>query len=514
MKRIFLVLVILQYSSVLIAAKFYALGTLGVYDGAHNGENDWYSYGTAVSNDGAVTGITGSNRETGFIWTKSRGMLSLDSFDDNPRSIRNLGTRSISADGNYVVGWGMPSQSGDASAYVWSRATGYQWLREVNSFHANDISADGSTVVVGDQLWHQDGTVQDVGVLPNADVAGLSALSIDARFAVGSSGADSDNGRIDWREAFLWSETAGIRSLGKLPGYTDSGAGGVSDDGRIVVGTSFVLNKWGYPGDGEAFIWTEEAGMRGLGFLPNQTVSRATAVSGDGSLVIGNSGGVGDPFLWTESTGILNLQDVLEENFGLRSELEGWRLRQVWDISPNGRFLTGNAWRPDGDVEAWLVQLRSDAGDFDDNGTLDVEDIWRLSTSINAASADPVFDLNADTAVDDRDLQFWIHNLKDTWIGDANLDGEFNSSDLVAVLAIGKYEQDIDAKWSEGDWTADMRFSTADLVVALQDGGFEQGPRAATKAVPVPPTALLLLSACCYFLPRLRRLAPLLIQGL
>ena len=53
---------------------------------------------------------------------------------------------------------------------------------------------------------------------------------------------------------------------------------------------------------------------------------------------------------------------------------------------------------------------------------------------------DAAFDLNVDQRVDWLDHPFWVRNLKHTWYGDANLDGEFNSADFVQVFAAGKYE--------------------------------------------------------------------------
>ena len=55
--------------------------------------------------------------------------------------------------------------------------------------------------------------------------------------------------------------------------------------------------------------------------------------------------------------------------------------------------------------------------------------------------------------VDETDRGIWVRDLKFTWFGDATLDGEFNSGDLVAVLASGNYEVDVDAVWSTGDFT-------------------------------------------------------------
>jgi hypothetical protein len=38
-----------------------------------------------------------------------------------------------------------------------------------------------------------------------------------------------------------------------------------------------------------------------------------------------------------------------------------------------------------------------------------------------------MFDVNGDAGVDQQDLHIWVKDLKSTWFGDANLDGEFNA---------------------------------------------------------------------------------------
>ena len=86
------------------------------------------------------------------------------------------------------------------------------------------------------------------------------------------------------------------------------------------------------------------------------------------------------------------------------------------------------------------------------------------------------------------DLQFAL-------MGDANLDGEFNSGDFVDVFQSGKFETGELARWSEGDWNADERFDSGDFVVAFQDGGYEMGVRAAVAAVPEPSSWMLLALA-------------------
>ena len=50
-----------------------------------------------------------------------------------------------------------------------------------------------------------------------------------------------------------------------------------------------------------------------------------------------------------------------------------------------------------------------------------------------------VADLNADGLVNSADRDIWANNLKGTFFGDATLDGEFDSGDLVAELRSGEY---------------------------------------------------------------------------
>ncbi len=59
--------------------------------------------------------------------------------------------------------------------------------------------------------------------------------------------------------------------------------------------------------------------------------------------------------------------------------------------------------------------------------------------------------------------------------GDSNLDGRFDTQDLVQILQIGEYEDGIpgNSTWTEGDWNQDGDFDTGDFVLALQQGNYE-----------------------------------------
>lgn len=61
------------------------------------------------------------------------------------------------------------------------------------------------------------------------------------------------------------------------------------------------------------------------------------------------------------------------------------------------------------------------------------------------------------------------------YAGDANLDGVFNSTDLVLVFQAGKYETGQAAVWATGDWNEDGVFNSSDLVLAFQEGHYADG---------------------------------------
>jgi hypothetical protein len=69
--------------------------------------------------------------------------------------------------------------------------------------------------------------------------------------------------------------------------------------------------------------------------------------------------------------------------------------------------------------------------------------------------------------------------------GDANLDGVFNSGDLVQVFTFGEYEDaDVgNSHWESGDWNGDGDFNTSDLVVAFITGKYSDNNAVARAAI-------------------------------
>jgi hypothetical protein len=149
-------------------------------------------------------------------------------------------------------------------------------------------------------------------------------------------------------------------------------------------------------------------------------------------------------------------------------------------------------------VDFWSLTCTAGSvqADFNHNGSLDTSDIDLLSAAFRNGSSDPVFDLNCDAFVTSEDRTAWVTKLARTYFGDSNLDGEFNTLDLVSIFQAGEYDDELErnSTWATGDWSGDAEFNSRDLVFAFQEGGYEIGPRSAIASVPEPALATFMLS--------------------
>ncbi|MCA9150957.1 MAG: hypothetical protein KDA92_16710 [Planctomycetales bacterium] len=153
-----------------------------------------------------------------------------------------------------------------------------------------------------------------------------------------------------------------------------------------------------------------------------------------------------------------------------------------------------------------VISFPGGTGDFNDDGALDITDINLLTEESARGTNVSLYDLTDDGLVDHLDVEKWI-DVKQTWIGDSNLDGIFDSADFVAVFAVGEYEDGIDgnSNWSDGDWNGDGDFDSSDFVAAFTSGGYEQGPRAAVSAVPEPCGVVLFVTGLTLAIWRRRK---------
>jgi hypothetical protein len=119
-----------------------------------------------------------------------------------------------------------------------------------------------------------------------------------------------------------------------------------------------------------------------------------------------------------------------------------------------------------------------------DSGPLDVDVPQNATLRVRWISTD-VSQHNVVFGLDNVSLRFAAP-------GDANIDGVFNSIDLIDVLANGEYEDTIvgNSTWSEGDWSNDNEFDSGDLIEALATGVYQ--PAATVAPVPEPAAHFLL----------------------
>jgi probable HAF family extracellular repeat protein len=162
-----------------------------------------------------------------------------------------------------------------------------------------------------------------------------------------------------------------MTGLGALPGGNFSGALAVNADGTVVVGDSASTS---HP-SGEAFRWVYTGSgpngggvMTGLGVLAGYTSSRATAVSADGAIVVGNSQSMGgqQAFRWSAASGMRSVQDLLVAS-GVN--MTGWSLQNARGISADGHVIVGDGTDPSNNTQAWIARFPPPAGLGGDTGT-------------------------------------------------------------------------------------------------------------------------------------------------
>jgi probable HAF family extracellular repeat protein len=302
-----------------------------------------------VSADG-TTVVGCGNSATGleaFRWTRVRGMAGLGF----PEAF------AVSADGSMVVGYRHNVKQ--AEPVRWTRETGTVCLGKlIDECHglANGVSADGSVIVgtYGDNdniafRWTPGRGIAELPRLPG-DVVRCAARAVSANgsVVVGESRHESS-----YDEAFRFHADSGLIQLGVLPGDSSSVAFGVSADGSVIVGSSVGAAS-------QAFRWTQQAGMIGLGALPEGSCnSSAYGVSADGSIIVGQcySDGRLEAFIWDAAHGMRSLRQALESQFDLGASLAGWKLQSANAVSADGLFVVGYGTNPSGDREAWLAYL-------------------------------------------------------------------------------------------------------------------------------------------------------------
>jgi probable HAF family extracellular repeat protein len=342
------------------------------------------SYASDVSGDGRVI-IGWHGSAGGSRWTEQTGWTPLG----HPQT----DAHGINADGSVIVG--SDRAMGKYDAFFWTQSTGIVNLRESllaggvdevrgwNLLAAIDVSADGRTIVgVGDSpLGRREGWVATIPEPSGIVLAALALASLVSWRVCSHAKTRRAFALLSGLFIIAPAETAhaqfSFTRLGDLPGGTVlSSAQGVSSDGSIVVGHSFSAQ--GY----EAFRWTSEEGMIGLGFLGSladmKPFSFAEAISADGSVIVGrstSSTSVGEAFRWTRSEGMVGLGH-------LASQADGTLYSNAYDVSADGRVVVGTSTSPNGSRQAFRWTQA--------DGMVELGDLPRdgLSSGASAVSGD------------------------------------------------------------------------------------------------------------------------------
>jgi hypothetical protein len=199
--------------------------------------------------------------------------------------------------------------------------------------------------------------------------------------------------------------------------------------------------------------------------LPRLEALETADVDGNGTLDL--VVGTGEAVYWFERLGPNEYRvQLISSNVDTVFEVA------AGDLNGDGRTDIVSASFQDSKIAMYLNQ--SQPGDLDADGNLDAADIDLLCSAIRTGSTDAIFDLNGDRSITRSDMDTMIDDLIGTSYGDANLDGVFNSRDLVVIFQAGEYEDAAlgNSTWAEGDWNCDGDFTTADLVLAFQRGGY------------------------------------------
>ncbi len=121
------------------------------------------------------------------------------------------------------------------------------------------------------------------------------------------------------------------------------------------------------------------------------------------------------------------------------------------------------------------IEIDPRLGDFNGDDVVDADDLNLIGPGIRAQG--DRFDVDANGAVERADFEFFASYVYPVVVGDSNLDGEFDSGDLLQVFQIGEYEDDVDGNsgWHAGDWNGDGDFDSRDIILAFQADTFDRG---------------------------------------
>lgn len=274
-----------------------------------------------------AAGRTGDNGNHAFLWTPTKGMLDLGTF--NGASLEPVGVNNA----GQVIAFSNLGKS--ARGNFWSAMDGWIDLGGTSGPPAYPYAINNAGQVVGSAsttpdrsyafLWTKAGGLVKLGGL--GSYLGATATAINNKGQVVGTSFDSSN----FFHAFSWTREDGMIDLGQTgAAFTPA----INDLGQVLLQTT---------------IWTRSGGYFDFGSLGgNYTAAGAMNNLGQvvGASTTNNQSGQTHAFVWTSTGGIVDLNTV--------TLAAGTTLDMAFAISDNGLILArGNS--SDGQTYIYLL---------------------------------------------------------------------------------------------------------------------------------------------------------------
>jgi probable HAF family extracellular repeat protein len=386
----------------------------------------------------------------------------------------------INPDGTFAAG---QSQTANGNrALRWVSGDGVSMLMDgtYTMTTARGISSDGQSVVgtvsspginAEAGLWRNGEPIQGLGII-SGDFFASAAFGISGDGSTVIGWARSVSSGVNDFEAFRWTDDDGMVGLGHISGGSFSQANGVSYDGSVITGVARTAANQFF-----AFRWTEEDGMVSLGDLPGAlTNSGGRGISADGSTIVGNAySHLGqEAFRWTEEDGMVGLGIL---NFGRGDDGGGPSFfSMALAASADGSMIGGNSSSTaPGGSEAFIWDqangMRSLSQVLTNEYGIDL-DGWRLM-EVNSIHADEdgIIALGGTALKPNGQPEgFIVRRIISAGLpGDVNGDGVVDLNDLNLVLV------NFGQTTSEGDANGDGVVDLNDLNLVLTNFGATAG---------------------------------------
>lgn len=301
------------------------------------------SHASDVSANGSVVignGVPAGGGTASFRWTADVGMIEIPGVPGGSF----YESTNLSPSGNYVVGRYTRPGGGGTLSYIWSESAGTVPLGDlsggaeytlVSAVSDAGVAVGSSTIGVTSTgarlnraaIWTMSGGIEALPLPhPNDENSQSTALDILA------------DGRIFGQSAsgsWLYSVDDGFEYL-PVGSYLQN----------INSDASFMLGAKSVPGELfplRATYWTPDTGEVELApYSPDQNYG-AGFMSDDGSIIIGSQQDVG-LLVWIDQGSPVLFEDYVRS---VGVDLDGWTITSVADISADGTTIVGTAYHED-----------------------------------------------------------------------------------------------------------------------------------------------------------------------